>query len=213
MNAPLDPARARFAGVPEGFRRRGFSLVISGPSGAGKSSLCRHLLVVRPGVAFSVSATTRPLRDGEQDGREYFFYDEVRFRRGIEAGEFVEWAEVHGRLYGTPRGPLDRQLAEGRVVLLDVDVQGGRSLRAAYPNGAFVFVYPPSFTVLEQRLRRRASDPPEVIERRLAQAPAEMRHYVDYDYVIVNEDLEAASAAVVAIHDAEGRRLTRLDPI
>jgi guanylate kinase len=198
MSALSDPAHARTA-IPEGFRRRGFPLVVSGPSGAGKSSLCRHLLEVRPDVQFSVSATTRPIREGEEEGREYFFHDEPRFRRGIEAGEFVEWAEVHGRLYGTPRAPLDHELAAGRVVLLDVDVQGGESLRRAYPDGVFVFVYPPSLAKLEERLRGRASDPPEVIARRLAKAPAEMLRYRDYDYVVVNDDFDAARAALVGM--------------
>ena len=211
MSVSTDPTR-RFAGVPETFRRRGFPLVISGPSGTGKSSLCRYLLQHRPEVVFSVSATTRPMRAGERDGREYFFYDEARFRRGIEAKEFVEWAEVHGRLYGTLRSEIDERIAAGQVVLLDVDVQGGRSMRHAYPDGVFVFVYPPSFAELEARLRRRASDTEDVIERRLARAPDEMRQYLDYDYIVVNADLDAACAAVVAIHDAERHRLARLEP-
>jgi guanylate kinase len=204
--------RREEAGVPARFRRRGFPLVVSGPSGAGKSSLCRHLLQRRPDIVFSVSATTRPMRAGEADGREYWFHDEARFRRGIDEGEFLEWAEVHGRFYGTPRGPLERQLAEGRIVLLDVDVQGGRALRRAIPDGAFVFVYPPSLAVLEARLRGRASDSAEVVALRLAQAPAEMRCYVDYDYVVVNDEWERATAAVEAIAEAEGRRLARLWP-
>ena len=187
----------------------GFPLVISGPSGAGKTSVYKPLLS-RSGVTFSISATTRPRRDGEEHGREYWFYSDEEFRRMLAADEFVEHADVHGKLYGTPRGPLDRWIAEGKVVLLDVDVQGGLALRAAYPNGAFVFILPPSLQELRRRLEGRGSDQQDVIARRLADAPGEIAQYTHYDYVVVNDDLSQAQAQVAAILTAERRRLSRL---
>jgi len=198
--------------LPRGFRPKGFPLVLSGPSGVGKTSVVSHLLARGSDVVFSVSATTRPRREGESDGREYFFYDEERFRRGVETGEFVEHASVHGRWYGTPKAPLQAALAEGKIVILDVDVQGGRSLRRACPDGVFVFVYPPSLEALEARLRGRATDAPQVIAERLANAPGEMARYVEYDYVIVNDDLAHARATMDAILAAERARVARLDP-
>ena len=198
--------------LPRGFRPRGFPLVLSGPSGVGKTSVVSHLLALGGDVVFSVSATTRPRREGETEGREYFFYDEERFQRGVESGEFVEHASVHGRWYGTPTAPLQAALAEGKIVILDVDVQGGRSLRRACPDGVFVFVYPPSLEALEARLRGRATDLPQVIAERLANAPGEMARYVEYDYVIVNDDLVHARATMDAILAAERARVSRLDP-
>src|SRR5207253_7260691 len=134
-----------------------------------------------------------------------------RFQKGVESGEFVEHASVHGRWYGTPTAPLQAALAEGKIVILDVDVQGGRSLRAACPDGVFVFVYPPSLEALEARLRGRATDLPQVIAERLANAPGEMARYVEYDYVIVNDDLVHARATMDAILAAERARVSRLD--
>jgi guanylate kinase len=198
--------------LPRGFRPRGFPLVLSGPSGVGKTSVVSHLLSRDVDIVFSVSATTRPRREGESEGREYFYYDEERFARGVEGGEFVEHASVHGRWYGTPKAPLEAALAQGRIVILDVDVQGGRSLRRACPDGVFVFVYPPSLEALEARLRGRATDAPQVIAERLANAPGEMARYVEYDYVIVNDDLTHARATMDAILAAERARVSRLDP-
>ena len=198
--------------LPRGFRPRGFPLVLSGPSGVGKTSVVSHLLARGGEIVFSVSATTRPRREGESEGREYFFYDEERFRRGVETGEFVEHASVHGRWYGTPKAPLEAALDRGKIVILDVDVQGGRSLRQACPDGVFVFVYPPSLEALEARLRGRATDAPQVIAERLANAPGEMARYVEYDYVIVNDDLQHARATLDAILAAERARVARLDP-
>jgi len=206
-------SEARPLALPRGFAPRGFPLVLSGPSGAGKTSVVSHLLARAGDVVFSVSATTRPRRDGEAEGREYFYYDEERFRRGVASGEFVEHASVHGRWYGTPKAPLEKALAEGKIVILDVDVQGGRSLRRACPDGVFVFVYPPSLEALEGRLRGRATDAPQVIAERLANAPGEMACYVEYDYVIVNDDLARARATMDAILAAERARVARLRPL
>lgn len=198
--------------VPEAFRPRGFVVVISGPSGVGKTSIYSRLLASRDDLEFSVSATTRPRREGEVDGRDYWFLEEAEFRRRVAAGEFAEHAEVHGRLYGTLRAPVDAALARGRIVVLDVDVQGGRALRACYPDGVFVFIYPPSSAALEERLRGRASDASQVIAERLRNAPGEMAQYSAYDYVVVNDDLARAQATLAAIVEAERARLVRLTP-
>ena len=198
--------------APRGFRPRGFVVVLSGPSGVGKTSIYGRVLRERDDLEFSVSATTRPRRDGETDGRDYWFLDEVEFGRRVAAGEFAEHFEVHGKRYGTLRAPVDDAVARGRIMLLDVDVQGGRALRACYPDGVFVFIYPPSFAVLEARLRGRASDPPEVIAERLRNAPGEMAEYAAYDYIIVNDDLARAQATLAAIIAAERCRLARLAP-
>ena len=207
QTAQKTPA-ASSAGIPA-FRALGFPFVVSGPSGVGKTSVYKSLLQ-HDGVAFSVSATTRAKRAGEEHGREYLFYGDEEFRRMLAAGEFVEHAEVHGKLYGTPRAPLDAWIAEGKTVLLDVDVQGGVALRAAYPDGVFVFILPPSMEELRRRLEGRGSDSPEVVARRLANAPGEIAHYPHYDYAVVNDDLSRAQAELNAILTAERRRLARL---
>lgn len=170
-------------------------LVVSGPSGSGKSTICKRLMA-DPRVEFSVSATTRSPRAGEVDGREYRFLDKARFRAEIEHGAFIEWAEVHGNLYGTPRVPMEKALAAGKVFLLEIDVQGGAQLKALGLPGIYVFIAPPDLADLRQRLAHRGTDAPEVIERRLAKAQEEMRARERYDHVIVNQDLERAVAEV-----------------
>ena len=170
---------------------RGSMLVVSGPSGCGKSTICRRLLE-DPRVVFSISATTRPMRAGEEEGRDYRFVDKARFRGLIEAGAFIEWAEVHENLYGTLREPLDRALREGKVLLVEIDVQGGAQLKALDIPGTYVFIEPPSMRVLERRLTGRGTDTPEVVTRRLQKAREEMRARDKYDFVVVNDDLEAA---------------------
>jgi guanylate kinase len=176
----------------------GRMLVISGPSGCGKSTICRRLLE-DPRVEFSVSATTRRPRAGEVDGRDYHFLDEPTFRAKIEHGEFVEWAEVHGNLYGTLLSTLQRQLEPSRTLLLEVDVQGGAKLKSLGVPGLYVFIAPPDMQTLRVRLERRGSDAPEVIERRMAKAHEEMRARERYDHVIVNDDLERTLQAVRAL--------------
>jgi guanylate kinase len=169
----------------------GTLLVVSGPSGSGKSTLCKRLLA-DPRVEFSVSATTRAPRAGEVDGRDYHFMDKARFRAEIERGAFIEWAEVHGNLYGTPREPMERALAAGRVFLVEIDVQGGAQLKALGLPGVYVFVAAPDLASLRKRLESRGTDAPDVVERRMARAQEEMRALGRYDHVIVNEDLERA---------------------
>ena len=155
---------------------------------------------------FSVSATTRPRRSTEVDGREYLFLTREEFERRRDAGQFLEWAEVHGNLYGTPVSEVDARLREGKVVVLDVDVQGGASMRRVRPDAVSVFVYPPSLGALEQRLRARGTDAPEVIEHRLGNAPGEIAQWLHYDYVIMNDRLDLAQQQLIAIHDAEYMR-------
>ena len=181
---------------------RGRMIVISGPSGSGKTSICRKLLD-DPRVQFSVSATTRKPRAGEVDGRDYHFVTPEWFRQQIRAGNFIEHAEVHGNMYGTLREPVDRALDEGRFYLLEIDVQGALQLKALDEPGVYVFISPPDMEELRRRLVGRATDAPEVIERRLQKAEDEYRERVKYDHVVVNRDLDLAVAEV--------RRLAGLD--
>jgi guanylate kinase len=178
-----------------GSGHKGCMLVISGPSGCGKSSICRRLLEDER-VEFSVSATTRRPRAGEVDGRDYHFMDKEHFRGQIEKGNFIEWAEVHDNLYGTLREPMDRALAEGRVYLVEIDVQGGAQLTALELPGVYVFIAPPDMEALRERLVGRGTDAPDVIERRLAKAHDEMRAQDKYDHVLVNSDLEFTAQEV-----------------
>ncbi|MGH7725018.1 MAG: guanylate kinase [Candidatus Eiseniibacteriota bacterium] len=198
---------------PAGFLRRGFLVVVSGPSGVGKTSFCSHLLETRTDTVRSISATTRQPGEGERDGRDYAFLERAEFERRVAAGEFLEHAEVHGHLYGTPRRFVEESIAAGKVVLLNIDVQGGLQVKARHPDGVFIIVYPPSLEALRMRLESRRREDGTDIERRLTNAPGEMQHYKYYDYVVVNEDLPAALAQVSAIVQAERARVTRLAPI
>jgi guanylate kinase len=188
-------------------RERGSIFVISAPSGSGKSTLVRRLLACVPGLRFSVSYTTRPPRRGEKHGRNYFFVARREFRRMIAAREFVEWANVFGHLYGTSHGQLRAAQEAGQDILLDIDVQGHRQVRRRLPVAVSIFVLPPSYRELERRLRYRHSDAPEVIERRLNDACREIRHWPEYDYLVVNDRLEKAARALQAI--VEAARLRR----
>jgi guanylate kinase len=173
--------------------RRGMMLVLSSPSGAGKTTLSRMLLEVEPAVDLSVSVTTRPQRPGEVDGRHYHFIDRARFEAMIRGGELFEWAEVFGNGYGTPRAPVEAALAAGRDVLFDIDWQGTQQLREKARNDLVsVFVLPPSIPELERRLKARAQDEHEVIATRMAKAADEMSHWAEYDYVVINRDLDQA---------------------
>jgi guanylate kinase len=187
--------------------RRGLMLVLSSPSGAGKSTLSRKLLAVDPGVELSVSVTTRKQRPGEVDGRDYYFIDAPRFDAMVENGELLEWAQVFGNRYGTPRLPVEAALSQGRDVLFDIDWQGTQQLEKAGRDLVSIFVLPPSIPDLEQRLRTRAQDSDEVIRGRMAKAADEMSHWAEYDYVIVNTDIDHAFGQVRSILAAE--RLTR----
>ena len=180
--------------------RRGLMLVLSSPSGAGKTTLSRKLLEADPGVALSISVTTRKQRPGEVDGRDYHFIDAARFESMVEKGELLEWAQVFGHRYGTPRAPVEAALESGRDVLFDIDWQGTQQLRErARGDMASIFVLPPSIPELERRLRVRAQDVERVIQERMAKAGEELSHWAEYDYVIINDDIERAFDQVRAI--------------
>ena len=192
-------------------KRRGLMLVLSSPSGAGKTTLARRLLVAEPGVEMSVSCTTRKQRNGEVEGRDYHFIDRETFAGMRDRGEFLEWAVVFDNYYGTPRKPVEELLAAGRDVLFDVDWQGAQSLRDDSPDDVVtVFILPPSGRALEQRLTERAQDAPEIVAARMRGASNEIQHWGEYDYVVINHDIDQALAAVRAILAAERLRCTRL---
>jgi len=180
-------------------------LVVSGPSGSGKSTICKRLMA-DPRVEFSVSATTRAPRPGEVDGREYHFMDKARFKAEIERGAFIEWAEVHGNLYGTLRRPLEQAIAAGQLYLLEIDVQGALQLKALGEPGQYIFIAPPDFEELRRRLTKRNTETPEALERRLHKAEDEYREREKYDHVVVNDDLERAVGEVRGLMGLEKGR-------
>jgi len=198
--------------LPRSRKAAGFLLVVSGPSGVGKGTLVERLLALRPECILSISVTTRARRPHETDDVQYHFVTRDEFERQRAAGEFLEWAEVYGHLYGTPRAFVEDNLKDGRVVVLEVDVQGGASVRKAQAGSVSVFIWPPSLETLRERLGGRGTDAPEVIERRLGTAARELEQWKDYDYLVWNDDLESAVARLVAIVDAERSRITRLNP-
>jgi guanylate kinase len=184
--------------------RRGLMLVLSSPSGAGKTTLSRRLLAGDPMIELSVSVTTRPQRPGEVDGRDYRFVDRKEFDAMVGRGDLLEWAEVFGHRYGTPRPPVDAVIKAGRDMLFDIDWQGTQQLREkAARDIVSIFVLPPSIPDLEKRLQTRAQDSDEVIRRRMAKASDEMSHWAEYDYVVINDDIERAFTDVTTILAAE----------
>jgi guanylate kinase len=186
-------------------------LIICSPSGAGKSTLTRELLGHFKDFTFSVSCTTRKPRNTEVHGREYFFMDKPEFRQRVADGRFIEWAEVHDNLYGTSISELERAKGEGKVgMVFDVDYQGARQIKAKLPSAVGVFILPPSLNELERRLRGRATDDAETIERRFRKAKLEIEHYHLCDYVIVNDDFEKAKARLFSVVSAEASRTARM---
>ena len=191
--------------------RRGLLMVLSSPSGAGKTTLARRLVEADAEIAMSVSVTTRPPRPGETDGRDYHFIDDKRFVRMREGDELLEWARVFDNLYGTPRAPVEAAIKSGRDILFDIDWQGAQQLSEKMKHDVVrVFILPPSVTALERRLQRRAQDSVEVVRRRMEAASAEISHWPEYDYVIVNADIDGSLAGLKAILTAERLKRERL---
>lgn len=180
-------------------KRRGELYVIAAPSGAGKTSLINSTLATFPDLAFSVSDTTRPIRRGEIDGEHYHFIDAATFRERVRQGRYLEHAEVFGNGYGTDRAQVEARWAEGKDVLLEIDVQGAAQVRASHPGACQIFILPPSLDALKRRLTDRGTDRPEVIERRLAEARNEIGACLDFDWIIVNDDFDTARAELVSI--------------
>ncbi|MBD8685424.1 guanylate kinase [Rhizobium skierniewicense] len=195
---------------PVHIARRGLMLVISSPSGAGKSTIARNLLEKDKNISLSVSVTTRPRRQSEIDGIHYQFISKRDFERMRDGEELLEWAEVHGNFYGTPREPVETAMAEGKDMLFDIDWQGAEQLQDKMKADVVsIFILPPTMTELQSRLHRRAEDTEEVIQTRLANSRSEIEHWRDYDYVILNDDLQAAFEAIEAIVKAERVRRDR----
>ena len=190
--------------------RRGLMLVLSSPSGAGKTTISRALLKHDPNLTMSVSVTTRRKRPGEAEGQDYFFIDNTEFNLMVNRGELLEYAKVFGNYYGTPKGPVETALGAGRDVLFDIDWQGTQALKAsARADLVSVFILPPSTAELEKRLRTRAQDSAKVVAERMAKAADEMSHWAEYDYIIVNRDVNESVARVEAILAAERLRRDR----
>ena len=191
--------------------RRGIIFILSAPSGAGKTTISRAALKAIGGLEASVSLTTRPPRSGEVEGSDYRFVSEEEFQRTRVAGELAEWAQVFDASYGTPRGPLERAVAEGRDILLDIDIQGAKQIKSSYARDAVtIFVMPPSFNELEGRLRGRATEDETAITRRLERARSEVSAYPEYDYLIINSNIETSLEELRAVVVAERLRVERM---
>src|SRR5438132_984363 len=191
---------------------RGMLIVVSSPSGGGKGTLIDRVLQTVPGVSYSVSYTTRAPRGAEQDGREYFFVSTAKFEGLIQQGEFLEWADVYGHFYGTSKAQVERERAAGRDIILEIDVQGAASIRQLIDDAVSVFILPPSFELLRDRLAARGTDSPADLERRLRGAPAEVEQYKCFQYVILNDDIDRASAQLASVIYAERARRERQQP-
>lgn len=188
---------------------KGMIVVVSSPSGTGRTTIIERVLREDSRLRYSTSVTTRPQRPGEKEGKDYFFVSEKEFKQRIERGEFVEWAEVHGFMYATPRAPLVETVQQGGVIILDIDIQGAMQVKEKFPHCVTIFVAPPSLESLEQRLRNRGTDSEELIKRKLQDALREMAKIPEYDYLIVNEDLDTAVRQLQAILEAERCRTKR----
>lgn len=202
-----NPQQTPFTGSIQVTARRGRLYVIAAPSGAGKTSLVRAILERRPQLRFSISCTTRPRRPAEQEGRDYFFIDRAEFERRITGGAFLEFARVFDNYYGTLKAQVEGLLAEGHDVVLEIDWQGTRQVRSAMPECLSIFILPPSLNELERRLRGRATDSNEVIERRLRDARSDMSHWEEFDYVVINDDFARTLSELEAVITDQGEHL------
>ena len=201
------------------FSSLGVALVVSGPSGTGKTTICDKVLKERPSLTFSISCTTRTPREGEVDGKDYYFISVEEFNTRVEKGEFLEYAEVHGNYYGTLKSEVTERVKAGMDVLIDIDVQGMRQVRKASEGNdilteccTYVFIAPPSYKELEKRLRNRATDDNSVVERRMLNARKELKAWNEYDYLIINDEVEKAADRLKAVMDADCIRTQRLQP-
>jgi guanylate kinase len=183
--------------------KHGTLIVLSGPSGVGKTSICQKILKARHDVRYSVSATSRPMRQGEKNNREYLFLSESEFKAWIKKDLFIEYARVHGNFYGTPKIILENNLAKGFHVLMDIDVQGARVLMDSYPKGLYFFIIPPDFTELKKRLIKRNTEKNDDIKNRLAKASEELKYKEDYKYIIENRDLDQTVTEILSIINSE----------
>lgn len=179
--------------------KQGRLIVISGPSGTGKGSIIKKVMERWPAAEFSISMTTRGKREGEEHGVHYYFATREEFEATIEDGGFLEWADVFGNYYGTPKAPVEKRLAEGADIILDIDIQGAMNVRKAMPGAVLIFILPPSIKELRRRLEHRGTDAQDVIEKRLAKALTEIGTAREYDYVVVNDDLDVAASDVLSI--------------
>jgi guanylate kinase len=195
--------------LPEVVAGRGMLVVVSSPSGGGKGTLIRRALKTVPNLGYSVSFTTRAPREGEVDGRDYFFVSVEKFKELIEAGEFLEWAVVHGNLYGTSHTQVERELSEGHDIILEIDVQGAESVRERALNAVSVFILPPSFEILRARLERRGSERPSDLALRLRNSRGEVERYREFQYVVINDAADRAAALLASIIYAERARRER----
>lgn len=192
-------------------KTKGNLVVISGPSGAGKDTICRAVLVEIPGLHLSVSATTRAPRRGEQDGVDYYFLNQEQFKKLIAEDGLLEWAEVYGCYYGTPRGPVDEALSRGQNVILEIDVQGALQVKNRFPDSVLIFLMPPSRAELEKRLQNRGTESPAAVKQRLDWVEKEIGQVIKYDYLVINNEVATAARKVSAIITAEGCRPRLLD--
>ncbi len=188
---------------------KGKLIVISAPSGSGKTTIAKEVMAKYPAIEFSISATTRPMRKGEKEGVDYFFLKREEFEKRIQKGMLVEWEEIYGNLYGTLKSEIDRALSTGRVMLFDIDVKGGLSIKKHYPEALLIFIRPPSFEILKERLTKRNTEDPATLARRLARVPMELELGTKFDRQVVNDVLDRAIAEVEALV----REHTELEPI
>lgn len=193
--------------------RRGCLFIVSAPSGAGKTTLCQKLSSILPNLRHSVSYTTRPMRPGEVNNRDYTFGNEKVFRNMVKKGEFVEWAKVHGHLYGTAKKRLEEMLNKGIDVILDIDTQGAAQIKKKYTDGIYIFILPPSMKILRERLKKRMCNSKEEIKKRLKRAVEEINDYKKYDYVIINDIFEDALEELRAVISSEKIRTKKIDPL